>query len=70
MQGPQSVVVAAIYEHPVGRELRIYFERGEDAVIQTQVGEAAALETKAMQLRSVMQEQGWLPISHDLPPVQ
>jgi hypothetical protein len=69
MQGPQSVVVAAIYAHPTGRELRVYFERSEDA-IHTEVGEVEALDAKAAQLRAVMLEQGWMPIQHEPPRVQ
>src|SRR5689334_6428978 len=44
MQGPRSVLVAAIYEHPIGRELRVYFEHTEDNVLQTQV---AALPSRS-----------------------
>lgn len=70
MQGPRSVVVAALYEHPVGRELRVFFEDSEDNVLHTQVGTVDALEAKAAKLRAVMLEQGWLPpIEHRLPPV-
>ena len=65
MQGPRSVVVAAIYEHPIGRELRVYFEDSEDNVLHTQVGAMSALEAKAAQLRTVMLEQGWMPLSHE-----
>jgi hypothetical protein len=70
MQGPLSVVIAAIYAHPAGHELRVYFERSEDAVVYTQVGEVQALDAKAVQLRAVMLEQGWMPISHEPPRVQ
>jgi hypothetical protein len=70
MQGPRSVVVAAIHEHPVGRELRVYFDHDEDKVAYTQVGPTSALEAKASELRAVMLQQGWMPIAHDLPPVQ
>jgi hypothetical protein len=69
MQGPRSIVVAAIYEHHVGRELRVYFEDNEDNVLHTQVGAVPTLEAKATQLRAVRLEQGWLPISHEVPPV-
>jgi hypothetical protein len=70
MQGPRSVVVAAIYAHPTGHELRVYFERSEDDVAYTQVGDVDALDAKAAHLRAIMLEQGWLPISHEPPPVQ
>lgn len=70
MQGPLSVVVAAIYAHPSGHELRVYFESSEDAVIHTQVGEVHALDAKAVQLRAVTLEQGSMPIAHDEPRVQ
>ena len=63
-------MVAAIYAHPVGRELRVYLEDSEDNVLHTQVGAVPALDAKAAQLRSVMLEQGWLPIPHESPRVQ
>ena len=67
--GPRSVVVAALYEHSVGRELRMFFEGREDDILHTQLGTLPALEGKAAQLRSVLLEQGWLPVSHQEPPV-
>ena len=69
MQGPRSVLVAALYEHPQGHELRIYFERSEDAIVQTFVEriDVGVLEAKAEQLRGVLLEQGWLPIPHETP---
>ena len=70
MQAPPSVVVAALYEHATGHELRVFFERSEDDVVYTQVGQVQALDAKAVQLRGVMLEQGWMPISHEPPGVQ
>ena len=48
----------------------MFFEDSEDNVRYTQVGALPALEAKAAQLRAVMLEQGWLPISHEPPSVQ
>jgi hypothetical protein len=62
------VVVAALYEHPAGQELRVFFERHPDNIAHTQVDrDVRVLDAKAEQLRGVLLEQGWLPISHETP---
>jgi hypothetical protein len=66
MQGPQRVVAAALYEHPGGTELRIYFEPEErDDLLQSEVQrlDVAALEQKAEMLRTILKEKGWWEIA-------
>jgi hypothetical protein len=67
MQGPQSVIVAALYEHPAGHELRIYSERHKDDILQRWVRDVGVLEGKAEQVRGMLLEQGWLPVPHETP---
>jgi hypothetical protein len=65
MQGPARVVAAALYEHPAGRELRVYFEPdGMDDVLQTEVvgHDVAPLEEQAEVLRGLLRAQGWWPL--------
>ena len=66
----RSVVVAALYDHPVGRELRVFFEDNEDNVFYTQVNAVAGLEAKAAQLPLSCWKQGRIPISTESPRVQ
>jgi hypothetical protein len=63
----RRVVTAALYSHPVGTELRVYFEpEGAGDLLHSQVErfDVASLETKAEALRDVLREKGWL----ELPP--
>lgn len=63
MQGPTKVVAAALYEHPHGKELRVYFEpEDRDDVLQTEVRHSAdvdALEARAAALRDILRSKGW-----------
>ena len=66
MQGPQRVVAAALYQHPHGTELRVYFEPEErDDVLESQVEQfnVDALETRANTLRDTLREKGWWPLA-------
>ena len=65
MQGPDSVMATALYKHPAGRELRVYFEPIEHGdVLQTEVAEHdfSVLERQAEVLRAILSEQGWWPV--------
>lgn len=68
MQGPQRVVAAALYQHPGGTELRVYFEPEErDDLLQSEVNrfDAGALETKAETLRGILREKGWWELTNN-----
>ena len=61
-RGPTKVVAAALYEHPAGRELRVYFEpENADDLLHSQVErfDFAVLEEKAEELGAVLREKGW-----------
>jgi hypothetical protein len=65
MQGAQGVVAAALYDHPHGTELRVYFEPDDQHdVLQSYVdANVAALELTADTLRDVLREPAWWPLA-------
>jgi hypothetical protein len=66
MQGPSRVVAAALYEHPAGTELRVYFEPEErDDLLHSQVHrfDVGPLEERANALRDLLREKGWWPFN-------
>lgn len=65
MRGPRRVVAAALYEHPHGTELRVYFEpKDRDDVLHSQVDrfDVGALEMRADTLREILRDKGWWPL--------
>jgi hypothetical protein len=66
MRGPTKVVTAALYEHLVGRELRVYFEpRERRRALHSQVErfDCAMVEQKAEELGTILREKGWRPLA-------
>lgn len=62
-KAPTGRVTAAIYEHPAGHELRIYYGRDEGHVVDSVVSREGApvLATRADALRTVLEDHGWIP---------
>ena len=60
-RSPTGRVTAAIYEHPAGHELRIYYGDDGGLVVDTFVSREgeAILVTRADALRTVLEEHGW-----------
>jgi len=58
---PTGRVTAAIYEHPAGHELRIYYGADEGHVVDAFVSREgeAVLVARADALRTVLEEHGW-----------
>ena len=58
----RRVVTAALYSHPVGTELRVYFEpEGAGDLLQSDVErfDVGRLEEKAAEMRKALLEKGW-----------
>lgn len=61
----RRIVTAALYSHPAGTELRVYFEpESADDLLHSQVErfDVDALEAKAATIRAALREKGWLEI--------
>jgi len=59
------VVTAALYSHPVGTELRVFFEpesAGDLLHSQVERFDIAALHDKADVMREALREKGWLEL--------
>ena len=62
MRRMHNVTAAALYEHGIGAELRVYVEPNDaDNVVYTctERCNVAALEAKARELRSRLVQRGW-----------
>jgi hypothetical protein len=62
MQGPRRVVAAAVYPHPSGRELRVFFEPEETGELlhsQVERFDFSVLEAKADSLHQTFFQKGW-----------
>jgi hypothetical protein len=62
MQGPTRIVTAALYDHPVGTELRVYLEpESANDLLNSHVErfDIGVLETRAEALRAILLEKGW-----------
>lgn len=69
MQGPQRVVAAALYKHPGGTELRVYFEpEDRDDLLQSEVQrvDVTALEQKAEMSRDIPAREGMVAVQRDM----
>src|SRR5205814_85261 len=62
VQGPSRIIAAALYRHPAGTELRVYFEpEHADDVIESRVerGEGSSLVVRSDELRHRLARKGW-----------
>lgn len=62
MQGPRKIVVAALYRHVAGTELRVYLEpESANDLLHSQVErlDIGVLENRATVLRQILLEKGW-----------
>jgi hypothetical protein len=62
MQGRTRIVTAALYDHPVGTELRVYLEpESANDLLNSHVErfDIGVLETRAEALRAILLEKGW-----------
>jgi hypothetical protein len=64
MQGPRRVVCAAMYTHPSGYELRVFFEpQSADDILQREVEvRRDLLAQRANELRELLRREGWWPL--------
>lgn len=63
----RRVVTAALFPHPAGTELRVYFEpesAGDLIASQVERFDVSVLEAKAAAMRETLRAKGWI----DLPP--
>ena len=65
---PNKSVTAGIYEHPLGRELRVYYGQDENNIVSTEVSRTGdgPLEHHASELRIVLESTGWTAASKNL----
>ena len=67
----RRVVTAALFSHPAGTELRVYFEPEEAGdLLHSQVErfDVSVLEQKAAEMREALRVKGWLELPDPSPP--